>query len=80
MILQKWNGKKHKYEDYKIPNDWNVKTYSKNMEEKINCAQCGKKIAFGDCYTSLEIHTELGFGYGVCEKCYQKEWQRKGKK
>lgn len=77
MILQKWNYKKHDYEDYKVPDNWNVKTYGNGMEEIINCCQCGKKIAFGDCYTSLEIHTELGLGYGVCEKCYQKEWQRK---
>lgn len=80
MILQKWNGKKHKYEDYKIPNDWNVKTYSANMNELINCCQCGRRIKFGDCYTSLEVHTEMGFGYGVCEKCYNKEVLRKGKK
>ena len=80
MILQKWNGKEHKYEDYEIPDEWNVKTYSRNMKERINCAQCGKEINFGDCYTSLEIHTEIGFGYAVCEKCYAKEWKRREKK
>lgn len=73
MILQKWNNKKHKYENYEIPDDWNVKTYSTNMREKINCVHCGKELEFGDCYTSLEVHTEMGFGYGVCEKCYNKE-------
>lgn len=77
MILKRWNRKKHIYEDYEIPNEWNVKTYSTNMEEKINCAQCGKLLAYGNCYTSLEVHTEIGFGYGVCEKCYEKEWKRR---
>lgn len=77
MILQKWNCKKHKYEDYEIPDEWNVKTYGNGMEEIINCCQCGKKLKFGDSYTSLEVHTEMGFGYSVCEDCYEKEWKRR---
>lgn len=28
-----------------------------------------------DGYTSKQIHTELGFGYAVCEQCYEKEWR-----
>ena len=77
MVLQKWNYKKHDYEDYKVPDEWNVKTYGNGMEEIINCAQCGKKLKFGDSYISLEVHTEMGFGYSVCEKCYEKEWIRR---
>lgn len=79
MILKKWNCKKHEYENYKVPDEWNVKTYSNNMKEKINCAQCGKKIEFGNCYISLEVHTNIGIGYGVCEKCYEREWKRREK-
>lgn len=77
MILRKWNYKTHKYEPYEIPDNWNCKTYSINMEEIINCPHCGRKLKFGDSYTSLEIHTDMGFGYGVCEKCYQNEWTRR---
>lgn len=77
MVLQKWNYKKHNYEDYKVPDNWNVKTYGNGMEEIINCAQCGKKLKFGDSYTSLEVHTGMGFGYSVCEDCYEKEWIRR---
>lgn len=77
MILKKWNYKRHNYEDYTVPNEWNVKTYGNGMEEIINCVQCGKKIKFGDSYTSLEVHTEIGFGYSVCEKCYEKELKRR---
>ena len=36
----------------------------------------GRKVAFGDCYTSREIHTEHGFGYSVCGDCYAREWER----
>lgn len=77
MILRKWNYKKRKYEVYETPGDWNCKTYSEDMEEYINCPHCGKKIKYGDSYTSLEIHTNSGLGYGVCEKCYENEWLRK---
>ena len=76
MILNKWNYKKHIYEDYEIPNEWNVKTYADSLNEIINCCQCGKRIKFGDSYTSLEVHTEMGFGYSVCKRCYEKEWLR----
>ena len=69
MILQKWDYKEHNYKDYRVPDEWNVKTYGNGMEEIINCAQCGKKLKFGDSYTSLEVHTKIGFGYSVCEKC-----------
>lgn len=75
--IQKWNYKKHEYEKYNIPTNWNVKTYSKDFNEKINCASCGRKIEYGDSLTSLEIHTNIGFGYCVCEKCYEKEWTRR---
>ena len=53
MIVGKWNYEKHNYEPYKIPNDWNCKTYSEDMDEIINCAQCGRSIKIGNCYTSL---------------------------
>lgn len=47
------------------------------MKEIVNCPHCGKELEYGNCYTSLEIHTEMGFGYGVCEKCYEEEWNRR---
>lgn len=77
MLLKIWNYERHKYEKYRVPNEWNVKIYADNMEEIINCAHCGKKIKAGDSYTSYEIHNEIGIGYGVCEKCFNKEMMRK---
>lgn len=73
MILEKWNYDKHKYEPYNVPDEWNVKTYSDNMNEIVNCPHCGKEVIFGDTYTSHEIHTKIGLGYLVCEECYEKE-------
>lgn len=69
--------KKRKYEDCVIPDNWKVKTYSIDMNEKVNCASCGKEIKFGDCYTILEIHTDIGFGFAVCENCYNEEFKRR---
>lgn len=79
MILQKWNWDKHKYEDYEVPKDWVCKCYSDDMSEIVNCPHCGKQIRFGEGLTSTEIHTELGFGYAVCEDCYDEEWIRRQK-
>ena len=43
-ILNKWNYEKHKYEKYRVPDEWNVKIYADNMEEIINSksrSMCG---------------------------------------
>ncbi len=79
MILNKWNYKKQIYEPYNISDEWNCKLYSEDLNEIVNCPHCGKKIKFGDCYTSLEIHNYIGFGFAVCEKCYEEEWIRRKK-
>ena len=47
--------------------------YITGLDKVIACTQCGRKILFGDSYTSRHIHTVYGFGYAVCEKCYDKE-------
>lgn len=76
MLLKKWNWKTREYDPYEIPDDWNVKTYSNDMDEIVNCPHCGRKVEYGDTYTSREIHTEHGFGYSVCGACYKREWER----
>lgn len=75
MILKKWNYQKRKYEDFNIPRDRNVKLLADDLNEIINCANCGKEVKFGDTYTSMTIHNSLGFGYCVCEECYEEEWK-----
>ena len=79
--IQKWDYSSHSY--FTIPlisrTPLNLKTYSEDMNEIVNCAQCLKEIKIGDSYTSKEIHTDLGFGFAVCSKCYEEEWERKRK-
>lgn len=74
MILRKWNEGKGMYEPYEAPNDWTVCTYSDDMDKVINCARCGRKMIFGDGFSSRQIHTDMGMGYIVCEECHEKEW------
>lgn len=73
MKAQKWNPKTREYYDYDLPEG--ACLYSDDMDKVIACARCGEKMRFGDAYTSRQIHTEYGFGYAVCGKCYDKEWR-----
>ena len=75
-ILKKWNYQKHDYEPYEVPDDWKFVLWTDDMEKKTTCPHCGQDFPFGETYTSKEIHTEMGFGYFVCEKCYEEEWRR----
>lgn len=82
-MLRRWNYDEQAYEPYEVPNNWNVKSYSEDMDEIVNCPHCGQKVTFGSCYTSKEIHTAGGFGYAVCGECYateqikEEEWRKK---
>lgn len=76
---QKWDYESKKYIPYFVPLNTNLKTYSENMEEIVNCCQCLALMKFGEGYTSMEVHTDFGFGYCVCKECYAKEWERRKK-
>lgn len=73
MKLQKWNPMLHKYEDYEVPNDRQVAFYSDDMNELVQCANCGRWIVYGEGYVSWLIHTEGGLGYSVCKYCFDEE-------
>ena len=72
-LYRKWDEKERRYEPYEVPDDWKLLCYSTDMDEECNCAQCGKPMRFGDGYTSMQVQTEVGFGYMVCEACHAKE-------
>ena len=75
MRLRKWDERKRAYEPYDVPDEWHVTTIETDMATRVNCAQCGREITFGEAYTSLQVHSPIGFGYAVCEECYHlKEW------
>jgi transcription elongation factor Elf1 len=71
--IAKWNTEDHTYHDIDIPEDWNVKTYSSDLDEIITCPNCGHELTYGDGYCSHLYQTEHGMGYSVCEDCYANE-------
>lgn len=74
-MMQRWNPARKAYEPYHVPDSWKVSAYEDDMDKVISCARCGRDVTYGDCYTSRQIHTEHGFGYMVCDECYEKEWR-----
>ena len=76
MVIGRWNYDKQDYEPYKVGDDWHMPLYCENMDEIVNCACCGRKITYGACYTSRELHTGKGLGYPVCPTCYDTEVAR----
>lgn len=79
MILKKWNYETHKYDDIELPDKLYVSLYENDMNVMVNCPHCLKPVKFGECYTSMEFHNWVGFGYAVCENCYNEEWERRRK-
>lgn len=75
--LMKWDYETHSYHNYSIPADWKVYVGGADMSQIINCAGCGKELPMGEAFASLEIHSKMGFGYGVCKECNEEEWERR---
>ena len=51
-------------------------TYASDMDTVVAFAACGKSLKFGDAYTSRKILSNAGFGFAVCEDCYEKEFEK----
>ena len=79
MILNRWNWKTREYEAYEVPDSRRVVVYVADMAAIVDCASCGSSKPYGEMYTSREIHTPMGMGYSVCEKCYEAECERRRK-
>lgn len=75
--LMKWDYETHSYHQYGVPAEWKVYVGGDDMSQIINCAGCGKELPMGEAFASLEIHSKVGFGYGVCKECNDKEHERK---
>lgn len=78
-VLRRWDRVAREYVPYRVPASWKVSCYETDMDVRVNCAGCGREMPWGETYTSLEIHTEGGSGYGVCEACYLEEAARERK-
>lgn len=72
-VLRRWDEWLRVYMPWLVPADRKVMAYSGDMDEPCACARCGKRVTFGECYTSFQIHTILGIGYAVCPECHERE-------
>lgn len=72
-MIKKYDVEKRETIDWYVPREWVIALWNTNMDDKVNCAQCGTKLRYGDCYTSRELFNGGGLGYGVCSLCSQKE-------
>lgn len=72
-VLRRWDEWLRVYMPWLVPADRKVMTYSDDMDEPCACARCGKRVTFGECYTSSQIHTHYGIGYAVCPECHERE-------
>lgn len=75
MIAKKWNCKQHEYVDYELPQGCSL-SYN-DLSDITSCAECGRKLQYGDTYGSLTIHNEMGLSYPVCYECFCKEKEEK---
>lgn len=71
--IDRWDHNTEKYEPVEIPDDWNVTTFSSDLDEEVNCVHCGKPIPYGDSYCSRRYHDKYGMGYAECEDCYEEQ-------
>lgn len=78
MNAKKWSWEKGKFEPYEVPKGATL--YSADLNKEAECAACGKTTVFGDCYASVEIHSEPGYSYCVCEDCHNEESGRLSEK
>ena len=69
--IRKWNDELRIYEQVEIPDDWKIPMLCEDMDEIINCVNCGRGVKFGECYTSMRYHSGAGFGYNECPECYE---------
>jgi hypothetical protein len=74
ILLRKWNFNTHEYETFESPAK-ELALYKEYMKAQIDCANCGKRMVYGESYTSRTIHNSIGLGYPVCDDCYQEEWK-----
>lgn len=72
MRVNRWDFEKHEYDIIEVPDNWIITTRGSSQ---CNCVSCGRKVYVDDCYTSYQYQDAIGFGYLVCEDCYNKEWE-----
>lgn len=76
MKAEKWDVYEQEYKPHTLPEG---ATLILNAEDDtpIDCANCGQSLPSSQAYTSLEVHSPMGLGYGVCLECHHDEIKRR---
>lgn len=74
-MAEKFDFKERRYKRYILPAGAAMER--DNLDDVVNCANCGKPVKFGESYISLTIHNLYGLGYCVCGQCHEKEMSEK---
>ena len=77
MTIRRWDWENKRYTVEAVPSDRRATVYCDDMERVIECVTCGRRVKVGETYTSMEVHNSMGFGYMVCEECYNEEMIRR---
>lgn len=77
-MAEKWNPAAGEYVAYELPEG--ASAFENDMAVEVACAECGLPKTYGECCTSLFIHTFAGMGYAVCADCHEKEFVKEFQK
>lgn len=66
----RWNYETEAYDPYELPDG--ASCYETDMRKKVSCAECGKRVEFGECYKCSDCG-EVAFTHGsipsYCPHC-----------
>ncbi len=72
MKARRWDFARREYDEVEIADT--CSTYKDDFESEVTCPGCGRALPFGHTFTSFMYHDRVGFGYGVCEACHDREF------
>ncbi len=73
MKIVNWKTKEEKECDTKV--------YSNNMDEIVECPECGKKFRFEQMYNVGDWYEpKFIWNVGICPECAEKHWEKETKK
>ena len=78
--MKKYNPIQKQFEEYTVPDDWNVQIIPENLSDSCNCAECGKLIdSWSNSIMSHLIQPDDASAprqepsYAICRDCMNKE-------
>lgn len=75
MKAKYWDESTCSYLPVKVPDG--CTTYEVDKESMVTCPGCGRRVMYGNCFTSKRFYTSDGlWAFSVCPVCHGKECGR----